>query len=128
MPLSEYEQRVLDQLEQDLGQDPSLHRAMNRPPRAPGRVLIGVLGVIVGLGVVLVGVTAQLPILGIVGFAIMAGAALWALLAPRRSGTSVAAADAAQPSKPSSPRQQSGQSMTERFEERFNRRREGGDL
>src|SRR5690554_6620885 len=84
MPLSEYEQRVLDQLEQDLGHDASLHRVMTRGPRTPARVIGAAAGVLVGLGIVLVGVMAHIPLLGVAGFAVMAGVALWALLSPRK--------------------------------------------
>ncbi|WP_062072764.1 DUF3040 domain-containing protein [Demequina sediminicola] len=134
MPLSEHEQRVLDELEQDLGQDPSLHRAMNKTTKTPKRLIIGIVGVVVGLCVVVAGVATQMPILGILGFVLMAGAALWTLLgsspsvpntvpgsprntAPRSSG------GAAQPKN-------SGEhkDFMKRFEDRFDRRRENGDF
>lgn len=124
MPLSEYEQRVLDQLEHDLGQDPSLHRAMNRGPRTPARVIGAIAGVIVGLGIVVLGVVTQLPVLGIFGFVLMAGIALWALLTPRTSqGT---AASQARPAGPAP--KKSKKDFMQTFEERFDRRRENGDL
>lgn len=132
MPLSEYEQRVLDQLEQELGQDPSLHRAMSKGPRTPARVIAAVAGVVVGLGIVLVGMVTQTPIVGIAGFAVMVGVALWALLAPRKGkGTGSAAPQAAprgrKPSTPSAAPKPKKDFM-QRFEERFERRRERGDF
>ena len=54
MPLSEYEQRVLDQLERDLGTDPKLGRTMSRQPRSRGRLVLGVFGVIAGLAVLVI--------------------------------------------------------------------------
>ncbi|WP_159449200.1 DUF3040 domain-containing protein [Demequina sp. NBRC 110055] len=125
MPLSEYEQRVLDQLEHDLGQDPSLHRAMNRGPRTPGRVIAAIAGVVVGLGVVLLGVVTQIPLVGILGFVIMAGVALWALLTPRKGQGD--AAQAARPAAGPAP-QKPKKDFMQTFEERFDRRRENGDL
>ncbi|MFV0633230.1 DUF3040 domain-containing protein [Demequina sp.] len=128
MPLSEYEQRVLDQLEQDLGQDPSLHRAMTRGPRTPARVVIGVGGVLLGLCVILLGVMSQQVLVGIVGFVIMAGVALWALLAPRKKPvpSSPQAPRQAGPSKRQAPKEH--KDFMKRMEERFERRRETGDF
>lgn len=125
MPLSEYEQRVLDQLEHDLGQDASLHRAMNRGPKTPARIVAGAAGVVIGLGVVVLGVATQLPVLGVFGFLIMAGVAMWALLTPKqdKKGASPAAKPA---SGPQAPKQRKDFMQT--FEERFDRRRESGDL
>lgn len=129
MPLSEYEQRVLDQLEHDLGQDASLHRAMSRGPRTPARVIGGAVGVLVGLGIVLVGVMTEMPLIGIFGFAVMAGVALWALLAPRKSAepTSKAATAAGGAPKKPTPAKDNKDFMR-RMEERFDRRREQGEL
>lgn len=127
MPLSEEEQRVLDQLEMDLGNDPSLHRAMTRGPRTPARVVAAAAGVIIGLAVVVVGVAMQQPLVGIAGFVLMAGVALWALLAPRK---------AVVPSSKSAPASSRGKAQPvksdkdfmQRMEDRFDRRREQGDL
>lgn len=125
MPLSEYEQRVLDELERDLGADAKLGRTMARPPRARGRFVLGVLGIVLGLGVVLGGAVSQVVLLGVAGFAIMIGSALWVLLAPRSSAT---------PAKPGSKGGPAGRragdkkSLMNRLEERFERRREQGDL
>jgi hypothetical protein len=130
MPLSEYEQRVLDQLEHDLGQDPSLHRAMNRGPRTPGRVVAAVAGVIVGLGVVVIGVVTQLPLVGVAGFAVMVAVALWALLGPRKDAVpaSPESASGVTPISKGKPRGQARKPFMERMEERFERRREQGDF
>ncbi|WP_159449560.1 DUF3040 domain-containing protein [Demequina sp. NBRC 110057] len=125
MPLSEYEQRVLDQLEHDLGQDASLHRAMNKGPKTPARIVAGVAGVVIGLGIVLLGVVTQIPVLGVFGFLIMAGVALWALLTPRK-GQQPAAPQKKPSAGPQAPKQRKDFMQT--FEERFDRRRESGDL
>ncbi|WP_062203114.1 DUF3040 domain-containing protein [Demequina salsinemoris] len=128
MPLSEYEQRVLDQLERDLGTDPQLGRAMKRGPKARSRVALGVVGVVVGLGVVVIAVVTQFLWLGIVGFAVMVASALWALL-----GGSSAAPVKGHGGKPqgkggaAKPRP-SKKPFTQRMEERYDRRRENGDF
>lgn len=127
MPLSEEEQRVLDQLERDLGQDPSLHRAMTRGPRTPARVVAAAAGVIIGLAIVVVGVGIQQPLLGIAGFVVMAGVALWALLAPRNEPVPPSrSAPASTRGKTQSAR--TDKDFMQRMEDRFDRRREQGDL
>lgn len=127
MPLSEEEQRVLDQLERDLGQDPSLHRVMTRGPRTPVRVVAAAIGVILGLTVVVIGVSIQQPLLGVGGFALMAGVALWALLAPRK--TAVPSSKSAPVStRPTSHSVKSDKDFMQRMEDRFDRRREQGDI
>lgn len=127
MPLSEEEQRAFDQLALDLERDPSLQRAMTRGPRTPARVVAAAAGVILGLIVVVVGVSAQQPLIGVAGFVIMAGVALWALLAPRKESV---------PSSKGAPARSGGKQQTprpdgdfmQRMEDRFERRREQGDL
>ena len=127
MPLSEYEQRVLEQLERDLGSDPQLGRAMKRGPKSRSRIALGVVGVVAGLGVVVVGVMTQMMWLGIVGFALMIAVALWALL----GGTSsVAGTSSSTPAKGKggASKPQTKKPFIQRMEERYDRRRENGDF
>ena len=121
MPLSEYEQRVLNELERDLGTDPKLKSAMKHTHRSGGRLLAAGLGILVGLGVILAGVIFQIPILGIAGFAPMAGSALWALSSGPKASQQVEASG-----KKKGPQPRKG--LMNRLEERFERRREQGDL
>ncbi len=121
MPLSEYEQRVLDDLERDLGSDPKLKSAMTRPPRSATHLLAAGAGVVVGLGVVLAGVMTQLWLLGIGGFALMITIVLWAMIGPSPSPQR-----ATKPKQAKSKRDRQG--FMTRLEERFERRREQGDL
>ncbi|WP_194164959.1 MULTISPECIES: DUF3040 domain-containing protein [unclassified Pseudactinotalea] len=85
MPLSEYEQRVLEQLEQQLrSDDPRLVEVISRQgPRRPLTVAIGVLIVLLGLGGLIGGVASGHIWLGSLGFVAMFGGVL---LAMRRSG------------------------------------------
>ena len=127
MPLSEEEQRAFDQLALDLEQDPTLQRAMTRGPRTPARVVAAVVGVIIGLIVVVVGVSMPHTLVGIAGFVIMAGSALWALLAPRKEAVPPSkSAPASSRGKHHAPRQD--KDFMQRMEDRFDRRREQGDL
>lgn len=122
MPLSEYEQRVLEQLERDLGADPKLGQAMSKATRRRGRWTWSVLGVLVGLGIVVAGAVAQAPVVGIAGFALMLAAALWGLLATGKPGAVGSVA------KPGAPAPKRNSSFMTRLEERFDRRREQGDI
>ncbi len=123
MPLSEYEQRVLEQLERDLGADPKLGRSMARGSRQRGRIVGGALGVVVGLGVVLVGVMAQMVPVGIAGFALMLAAAMWAIFTPRKG----AAKSSRRGPRPTH-KQAHKEPFMRRVEDRLARRREKGDL
>ncbi len=122
MPLSEYEQRVLDELERDLGTDPKLKNALAHPRHSAARLLAAGLGVLAGLGVILAGVMYQVLLVGIVGFALMTTSALWAIA----GGHSAPAPSAA--GKAAARRKQGHQGFMTRLEERFERRREQGDL
>ena len=124
MPLSEYEQRVLDQLERDLGTDPKLGRSMARGPRPRGRIVVGALGVVVGLGVVLIGAVAQVVPVGIAGFVLMLAAAMWAMFTPRKHSAKASGRGATQAPRTQAPKEP----FMRRVEERLARRREKGDL
>lgn len=124
MPLSEYEQRVLEQMERDLGADPKLNSAMAKSARPRGRWTFAFIGILAGLGVLIVGAIAKLTVVGVLGFAVMLGFALWGMLAPaKRTGpTGVAGSTGAAPKKAKR------QGFMTRVEERFERRREQGDF
>ncbi len=124
MPLSEYEQCVLDQLERDLGTDPKLGRTMARGPRQRGRIVAGAFGVLVGLGVVLIGAVAQVVPVGIAGFALMLAAAMWTIFTPRKTSAKGSGRGASQAPKTKA----SKEPFMRRVEERLARRREKGDL
>ncbi len=123
MPLSEHEQRVLEQLERDLGADPRLGRSMASGTHNRGRIALGVIGVIAGLGVVLIGVVSAIVPVGIVGFALMTAAAMWAIFAPTRPMLSAVGS-----SKSSGRSHRAKEPFMRRVENRLERRREQGDL
>lgn len=139
MPLSEYEQRVLEQLEKDLGSDPKLGNAMAPDARPSSRYVWAGVGVVAGLGVVVAGAMTQIILLGVLGFAIMLGVAIWVLLAPKSpkvkvsgvagaqvpGGSAGAAAKSGKGGKSASPKDRA---FMDRMEERFDRRKEQGDI
>lgn len=79
MPLSEHEQRLLDQIEQALyAEDPkfaSIYRGNDVRTHYRRRVVRSAVGVVVGLGLLLAGVIVPLIPLGVAGFVVMLAAA-----------------------------------------------------
>ncbi|WP_129360964.1 MULTISPECIES: DUF3040 domain-containing protein [Micrococcaceae] len=80
MPLSEHEQKLLEQLEQQLNaEDPAFAQSMDSEassPRTSGGIsirhlVLGIVIAVVGLAGVLVGVASKLIIVGVVGFVLM---------------------------------------------------------
>ncbi len=127
MPLSEYEQRVLEQMEKDLGSDPKLGNAMARAARPRTRYVWAGLGVLVGLAVVIIGAVTQLMLVGILGFAAMLAAAIWALISPRpQEGAS--SPRGTQAGGPKKSRRKGDAGFMSRMEQRFDRRREQGEI
>ncbi len=80
MPLSEHEQRLLEQMERALHEeDPKLASTMRHGSNRSvnGRqVLLGSLGVLIGLAGLVGGVATSLIIVGVVGFLLMLGGTL----------------------------------------------------
>ncbi len=146
MPLSEHEQRQLEQMEQALyAEDPkfasqmqgSVVRALLRR-----RLSIAIVGVIGGLGLVVLGVAQTAVLWGAIGFALMVGGVTYAITpakAPKvglgavaKDGTVRAHASAGRSGKSRRPerRRQSDkghgsnkQTFMRRIEERWDRRR-----
>jgi hypothetical protein len=78
VPLSDHEQRLLDEIEQALyAEDPKFAasvRAARTRTRTRRSIGLCVLGVIAGLALVLVGLIAQIIALSVVGFVLVVGA------------------------------------------------------
>lgn len=73
MPLSEEEQRLLDEMERNLyGSGHDVHSATGSSGRLSSRgIFAGFVGVAIGLVLLVLGVTTQLLILGVAGFVVM---------------------------------------------------------
>ncbi|GAB3249593.1 DUF3040 domain-containing protein [Arthrobacter pigmenti] len=82
MPLSEHEQKLLEQLERQLqADDPKFASSLgNDRMRALStrHIVFGALAAVLGLLVLLVGISQQLIIVGVAGFLIMGGGVYWA--------------------------------------------------
>ena len=120
MPLSEYEQRVLEQMERQLrSDDPKLASTLHgRAGSATRTWLIASIGGLAGLGMLIGGAASGMTWLGVLGFVTMFGAALAAFSRPRKGPAPV---KGAAPAKGTSPAAKKG-SFLSGGEERWERR------
>jgi Protein of unknown function (DUF3040) len=153
VPLSEHEQRQLEQIEQALYADyPKLAQAVRaQDPRVhyKRRAIQAAIVFMIGVGLLLAGVISKIIPVGVGGFVVMLGSAMWALTSWRHmsgvaSGRASAMGRASGPGRapgtmrrgPSGGRRarrgrrggrdRSGLGFMERLEERWRRRQEGG--
>jgi hypothetical protein len=130
VPLSENEQRLLEQMERALyAEDPKFASAMrgaNRRPGAGRRLLLGGISIVLGLVVLVFGVSQKQVLLGVLGFVLMLGGTAYAVSSQRRGGP-VGVVNAAGGVRPAAKRskQRSSGSFMQRLEERWDRRRDG---
>jgi predicted lipid-binding transport protein (Tim44 family) len=126
MPLSEQEQRLLEEMERNLYRnDADFVQAVGgvRGRRPNYRaIVLGVLLAVAGAGALIAGVASQLLIIGVIGFALMFAGVLVAITPSKRG------AAAAAPSEPSTAgrrgRAPSGGSFMDRMNERWDRRQD----
>src|SRR5690606_16308094 len=122
MPLSEYVQRVLEQMERQLASDdPRLAATMQSGGRSSAtQWSIVAVGVIVGLLALVGGAALSQVWLGVVGFLVMFAAVAYGFAPPRRRGPQ---GDATSDGSVRRPSRKRGSFMT-RLEERWERRRD----
>lgn len=124
MPLSEHEQRMLQQMEQALYEgDPKFAHSLRNGsgvPAARGLAAGGALTFLAGLAALFGGVIVPLVPLGVVGFLAMLVGAVLFHGATRRTGGAIRRAPSAMPVGGG------GGSMMNRFEERWRRRQQRG--
>jgi hypothetical protein len=130
MPLSDHEQRMLDQIESALyAEDPKFASSVRggglRAPSARRR-LQGAALFVVGLGMLVSGVAfratmiGSFPILSVFGFIVMFGGVVFAVTGPRLSNRTDQPGSAPGPTRQR--RTKGGGSFTSRMEDRFRRR------
>jgi Protein of unknown function (DUF3040) len=132
VPLSEHEQRLLEQMERALyAEDPKFATAMRgSDPRLHHRrrAFVGILGFIVGVVLLFTGlVVAQIPV-SVLGFVVMLASAVFAISSWRHmpAGNETQSGGAAKPTQPQSTgrKGRSRGRLMDRIEERWRRRRE----
>ena len=127
MPLSEHEQRQLEQIEQALrADDPRFADAVRAAdPRVhyKRRVIEAALGFFIGVGLLLAGVVIKVILISVAGFVVMLACSLWAVTSYRRM-TGITTGRI--PAKGRRAGKQAGSGLMERLQERW-RRRQAGD-
>ncbi|AUG76741.1 membrane protein [Kitasatospora sp. MMS16-BH015] len=125
MPLSEHEQRLLEQMERALyAEDPKFASALEGTglrTYTRRRVYQAAAGFVVGIGLLMGGMVAQLIWVSVVGFLVMLGCAVLAVTGWRRGPVGQGAG----PKPTSPPRRKAG--VMDRMEQRWQRRRDEHD-
>ena len=129
MPLSEHEQRLLEQMEKALyAEDPKFATSLRSSGAASrGRAALGVLVVLAGFGTLLAGMAMPMAMLGVVGFGVMLAGAVLTYFAFTRGGSAPAdTATTDSPSAPgSTPAPPRSSGFMDKMEERWRKRAEG---
>lgn len=119
MPLSEQEQRLLDEMERHLYRNDAdfVSTTGDRRGRPSYRsIAIGCLIALVGVAALVTGVIIQQPVVGVIGFVVMLGGVLVAISPSRRAAETL-------DSEPTSPKQSAGAQKSSRgFMDRMNER------
>ncbi|CAB5016703.1 MAG: DUF3040 domain-containing protein [Actinobacteria bacterium] len=133
MPLSEHEQRLLEQMERALyAEDPKFASTLRDGSGRRGNrrhAALGVLAFLIGTALLVTGAAIAQEIVGVLGFVLMLGGALLVVRAMRAPAPEAEAeanasdTDATGGSAPSGGKKQSGGFMN-RVEDRWNRRRD----
>ena len=125
MPLSEHEQRLLEQMERALyAEDPKFASSLRDGSSRRGNrrhIALGVLGFLAGLAILVAGVAFPQELVGVLGFVVMLGGAFLAVRAMRAPAPEAEASDA-DSTKSGKSKKQAG--FMNRVEDRWNRRRD----
>lgn len=121
MPLSEQEQRLLDEMERHLMRNDADVVSAPRDGRSLSyrNIVYGTILVLLGLGGLIVGVSTQIIVVGVIGFIVMLGGVVLAVTPAR--GLRLPADSSDQPAK--APR--SGGSFMDRMNDRWDKRQDG---
>lgn len=128
MPLSEHEQRLLEQMERALyAEDPKFASSLQRPSisrASRGRMVAGAIITIAGLALLITGVATKMPWVGVIGFLAMLGGVVVAFTGGRAGETAEVGETAVGATAPKKASKQPGGFM-DRMEDRWRHRREG---
>lgn len=126
MPLSEHEQRLLEQMERALyAEDPKFASSLRSSGPKPGArrsAVTGVLAALAGVAGLVAGAATSIILIGVLGFVLMLVGTVLVIRALRTPASEAPAAPAAKPAAAKKP------GFMDKAEERFRKRREGGEL
>jgi hypothetical protein len=130
VPLSEHEQRLLEQMERALyAEDPKFASSLRSAGPRPGsrrKAAVGVLVGLVGAVLLVTGAATSLVPVGVLGFIVMLAGAFVVITTMRAEPEASAPAAASGPTKRVAKPAKAG--FMDKVEERFRKRREGDDL
>jgi hypothetical protein len=124
VPLSEHEQRLFEQIERSLAEDPKFASAVRATdPRfhARRRIVIAALLFLAGIGLLIFGAVSRNTWLGVGGFVVMLGSAVFAVQSYRQGQNRDLRVVGGTASRRTRPRRSS---LVDRLEERWRRRPE----
>jgi Protein of unknown function (DUF3040) len=132
VPLSEHEQRQLEQIEQALyAEHPRLARAMrSKDPKVHyrRRVIEAALGFVVGIGLLVAGLLLKhYQWVSVAGFVVMVISSIWAIASYRRMVGVLTTDRKRKRGRKQAPRPAASSGLMERIEERWRRRQEGNN-
>ncbi|GAA2174962.1 hypothetical protein GCM10009846_22930 [Agrococcus versicolor] len=125
MPLSEQEQRLLDEMERNLYKHEADIVTTSSGPRTVNytRVALGIALLAAGLAVVVVGVVVQIALVGVAGFGLAVAGAMLALTASRPAEPGEQEASST-PKGGAAPKARSRSSLMERLSEEWDKRQQ----
>ncbi len=129
MPLSEQEQRLLEEMERSLYQNDADFVATVNPRRGRPNytvLVVGVLIALLGIATLVAGVIIRQPLVGVLGFAIMFVGVLLAVAPPRSSRSRTSGSFPAQDIPRASGKPRSN-SFMQGLNDRWDRRQDGRD-
>jgi hypothetical protein len=131
VPLSEHEQRLLEQMERALyAEDPKFASSLRSSVPRPGgrrRAAIGVLTALVGVALLVAGAATSIIVVGVLGFLVMLGGTFLVVTTLRPGSAPTAATPTAtgRPTASAKAKTAKQGGFMDRVEERFRKRREG---
>lgn len=130
MPLSEHEQRLLEQMERALAaEDPKFASSLRHGSSGADRrrIGMGVVGLLLGLALLIAGVSTKIAVIGVVGFLVMLAATTMIVLAVQRPTGVAAQQPPAGPVSSAEPKGKPSGSggFMNRLEDRWQRRNRG---
>jgi hypothetical protein len=127
VPLSEHEQRLLEQMERALyAEDPKFASSLRSSGAKPGArrsAVSGVLAALAGVAALVAGAATSIILIGVLGFVLMLVGTVLVIRALRTPAAETPGTPA--PAKPAAAKKAG---FMDKAEERFRKRREGGEL
>src|SRR5690554_1743598 len=128
MPLSEHEQRLLEEMERSLyNNDADFVATVSSRGTRPNyrRIALGALISLVGIGAIVTGIMIKQPVVGMIGFIVILGGALLALSSPRSGAPQPLSSPGRTNASSASGKTTAGGGFMDRMNERWDRRQDG---